>query len=249
MRILGALSLPFLLAACGDLDVRSVRGPGIAPVVLSGEWVGTWYSTRQATTGRIVIRAQDFAGEPLVNVELDNPCVEPRVYELLVTAATIELRADEEVVLAATIGANRRLDGRFQCALDAGTWTADWQRDLPPVVDLRGPWRGELVPAGGAATELRLDLQQGLREGRVQLDGVLDVPQLWPLPLLVTGTANFRADVFDLVLRTALTTGPQWLLMGVGDARTLRLEDGQVHVFDADPVPFRQGAFAIARGD
>jgi hypothetical protein len=244
MRNLGALFLPLFLAACGDLDVRSIREP--VPNVLIGEWVGTWQSSRQNAAGEVTVQVREFGGEPLVQIDIDNQCIEARLYDLTIAGDLIELRADGLLVMAATLAEGRRLDGFFRCQADEGTWSATWTRDLPAVVDLGGMWRGVLVPQNGAATTLGWDLVQSVDEGSLRLDGMLELPEVWPVPVLVTGTATFRTDAFDVVLRSVGITGPSFLLSGVGSLEPLLIEGGLMHVF-GDPVPFRDATFTIAR--
>lgn len=244
MRTLGALLLPFLLAACGDLDVRSIREP--VPSALVGEWVGSWQSSRANASGEVVVQVREFGGEPLVQIEIDNPCIESRLYELTVAADLIELRADGLLVMAATVAADRRLEGFFRCQVDEGTWSAAWTRELPAVVDLGGMWRGVLVPENGAATPFGFELVQSVDEGALRLDGMFELPAVWPSPVLVTGTATFRTDAFDLVLRSVGVSGPNFLLSGVGALEPLLIEGGLLHVF-GNPVPFRDATFTIAR--
>lgn len=237
--------LALALAACGDLDVRSIRPPEIAADVLAGEWVGSWHSPSRNTQGDVVVRVRQFDDQPVVEVVFDNPCIVSRSYELVVTASTIELRADGMAVLAATLSDERRLDGVFQCVDETGTWSAVWQRDLPPVLDLGGPWGGDVRLWGGPVHGLELDLQQSVRGGVVQLDGTLRVPGLWQEPIAVTGNAVFDAATFDVLLRSLEATGPQLVLTGTGDTVQLRVDLGFLRVFSQ--VPPLEGVFTLRR--
>lgn len=239
-----SLVLPF--AACGDLQVRSVRAPQSVPQELVGEWVGTWQSTAEAT-GAIVVRVQEFEGEPVVRVEFENPCIEPRSYDLVVTAASIELRAEGTAVMTATLVEGRQLVGTYHCPEESGTWTASWQRELPAVQDLSGRWSGSLAAAGQPTRAFDIDLVQVVEGGDVLLQGFLWLRDLWPLPLEVEGTVLFRDDAFDLLLRTPIGSVPGVLVTGIGDYAPMRVENGLLQPIGTPVLPFPIAGFTVFR--
>ena len=241
-----AFSLVLLLAACGDLEVRSVRAPQSVPQELVGEWVGTWQSTAEAT-GAIVVRVQEFEGEPVVRVEFENPCIEPRSYDLVITAASIELRAEGAAVMTATLVEGRQLVGTYHCPEESGTWTASWQRELPAVQDLSGAWTGSLAAAGQPTRGIDLDLVQTVEGGDVRLQGFLWLHDLWPLPLEIEGTVLFREATFDLLLRTPVGSVPGLLVTGIGDYTPMRVENGLLQPIGTPVLPFPIAGFTIFR--
>lgn len=240
------MSLLLVAAACGDLEVRSVRAPQVVPAALAGEWVGTWQSTAE-TSGPLVVRVQEYGGEPVVRVEFTNPCIEPRSYDLVVTATTIELRAEGGVVMAAILGSDRTLSGTYQCPAESGTWSAVWTRDLPSLADLSGSWSGTLAAAGQPVRSIGLELTQEVAGGVVQLGGLLTLPELWPLPVALVGTAQFGADSFELLLFTPAGVVPPLLLTGTGDRATLALHDGLLQAIGTPVLPFGYGVVDFLR--
>jgi hypothetical protein len=245
MRRPVALLLPWCLVACGDLDVRSVREPQVVPAQLAGEWLGTWQSANQTASGAVVVRVQEFAGEPVVRIEFQNPCLEPRAYELVMTASLIELRAEGQVVLAAAVRADRSMDGIYQCEAESGTWTATWQRDLPTLVDLGGDWSGSLAVAGQPTRPIDLVLEQGVQDGSLVLEGLLDLGDLWPSLLPVRGSVFFREGGFEVVLATSAGSTPGLFLAGVGDRDPLQVETGFLQTIGSPVLPFQNGVFQI----
>jgi hypothetical protein len=250
MRSLLTSSLLLLAAACGDVDVRSVRvGPAV-PETLQGEWVGSWTSSLTAASGALQVRVQEFRAEPVVALQIDNPCLLPRDYQLVLRPTSIELRADGETVLAAELGAGRTLTGTFQCQADQGTWTASWVRALPTLGDLSGRWTGTLTPAVALPAvpmprPLQLDLEQSVVGGSVVLTGVLDVPELLGLPIAVSGYTIFRDDTFDLLLRAEQPGAPTVVLSALGARQPLSVELGLAQAFGAAPLPFAQATFSL----
>lgn len=243
MRPLLLVPLGFAFAACGDLDVRSVRPTRGVPDTLQGEWIGWWQSTSSNQGGALVFTVQEFDGEPVVNLSLDNPCVEPRDYELVLTPSTIELRLDGRTVLAAVVGEGRSLLGTYECVADLGTFEATWQRELPELVDLSGTWDGT-VTVGATSHGARLQLQQEISGGRMLLQGELDLGGFWPVPIPVSGTAMFRDAGFDLMLHTGAGAVPALLLSGFGEREPLRLPFGLLHVFGGS-LPFPQAVLQL----
>ena len=241
MRTLALLALPCLVAAgCGDLDVRHVREqPDGVPAALVGEWQGSWQSASSTASGSVVLQVQEFAGEPVVNVVFVNPCLAPREYDLVVTPASFELRADGQTVLAATLGEDgRELLGVYECERERGTWRATWRRDLPALHDLGGRWTGTVVFGDEVVRPLELTLVQAVDGGAVQLEGLLDLGELWPVPVALRGTASFRDRGFDLTLQNAAGTSPSLVLSAPGELEPLRVEAGLLHVLDqALPQP------------
>lgn len=250
MRQPFASTLLLLGVACGDIQVRSVRIGPVVPVDLQGEWVGMWRSAANPSTGPLQVRLQEFRGEPVVSVLIDNPCVEPREYELVLRSESIELRVDGEAVLAATVGPGRTMVGTFQCENDQGTWTAAWVRALPTLGDLSGQWIGTITPAVlppsvPSARPVRLELQQSVRGGVVVLDGVLEAPELLPLPLLLNGYTIFRDTSFDLLLQSTSSAGPTVVLSALGEREPLRVDLGLAQAFGSGPLPFGQAVFTL----
>jgi hypothetical protein len=237
-------------AACGDVQVRSVRIGPVVPAELQGEWIGTWQSATATASGPLQVRLQEFRGEPVVSVQIDNPCIEPREYQLVLRPNAIELRAEGEAVLAASVGAERTMVGTFQCETDQGTWTAAWVRALPTLGDLSGEWIGTITPAAvppmaPVPRPVRLELQQTVRGGTVALDGVLDAPELLLMPLLVEGYTIFRDTSFDLLLQSNDPAGPTVILSALGDREPLRVDFGLAQAFGNGPLPFGQAVFTL----
>jgi hypothetical protein len=238
------------LAACGDLQIRSIAPTQVVPLNLQGRWVGVWQSESEATTGNggpVELRIQEFAGEPVVTVEMDNPCLVPRAYELVLTGDSIAMQADGQTVLLANQSEDRTLRGIYTCAEDHGSWTADWVADLPSLLDLSGTWEGRIYGGGQPEQAIALSLQQSIESGVLALRGVADLPGALPFALPLQGYVQFRDDQFDLVLQTAPGVDPQVVVSGIGDREPLQLPVGLVQVFSPTSLPFAQALIELVR--
>lgn len=235
-----SLVLPLIAAACGDLELKTVKPPDAVPAGLEGEWEGSWHSVQSNTGGSLNVQVQEFESTPVVGVRIDNPCVTPREYQLVLTPSTIELRADGATVFAAALEAGGTLLGTYQCDSDLGSWMATWKRALPPIIDLTGHWEGTLSIAGQPELPIRLHTQQNVVSGQIVVEGALELTGLLPTPIGMVGSAQFREHGFDLLLRTADGVTPELLLTTFGDREPLRMEIGLLQVFGAQ-LPFQQG--------
>lgn len=215
-----------LLSGCGDIEVKSTRVGNAVPAQLQGQWTGSWSSTRGPGTGTVTLQVQSFDGDPLVQVLVDNPCLVPSNYQLVMSGNAFELRADGQPVFSAVLGPERTLLGTFECTADAGVWQATWAADLPPVLDLGGVWQGQVQALALPATELQIMFVQSVRGGQLVLDGTLSLPGLLPSPLPVTGSVRFREGAFELALTTTAGIAPLVQLAGLGDSATLSIDDG-----------------------
>lgn len=224
-----------------------MRTPQAVPEALVGEWVGAWQSTSEASAGAVTLRVQEFEGEPLVQIDFQNPCIEPRTYELVVTAEAIELRAEGQTVVSATVVEAGRMVGVYNCTGESGTWGATWQRELPDLVDLGGDWSGSLAVAGQVARPLSLVLQQSVRDAHLELDGLLDLGELWPSLLPLRGTVVFNETGFEVLLSTDSGVLPGLLLTGMGDREPLQIEAGLLQTIGSPLLPFQNGVFTITR--
>lgn len=215
-----------LLVGCGDIEVKSTRVGTAVPAQLQGEWIGSWASTRGPGTGSVTLQVQSFDGDPLVQVLVDNPCLQPQNYQLTMTGNSFELLADGRPLFSAVLGPDRTLVGTFECAADAGLWQATWTADLPPILDLGGVWQGQVQAAALPATDLVVTFVQSVRGGQLAIDGTLELPGLLPAPLPVVGTVRFHGSAFELLLTTANGIAPEVQLAGLGDPATLAIDDG-----------------------
>jgi hypothetical protein len=238
--------MSLLAAACGDIDVRSIRTSDAVPQALEGEWSGSWQSGDGADSGTLVLRIQDFAGEPVVSVQVAHPCVKPREYQFRATATTVELLADGEVVFGAVLGQDRTLVGSYQCTADSGTWDASWQRDLPPLLDLSGRWEGTISANGAPPQQLVMHLQQDVRGGALVMDGAAELPGALPEPIGVTGWLEFRDGVFEVLLTTLPGEVPIAFLTGLGDSDLLRIENGLLQAAIDPQLPVLQATWQAA---
>lgn len=246
MRALAVLALVSLsFAACGDITVKSIRVADSVPATLEGEWTGQWSSTRSTGGGTVRLRMQDFEGEPVVSVQLDNPCIEARAYQFRTTGNLIELLADGVPLFSAVLGEARTLTGTYECAADSGVWSVTWSRELAPLVDLGGRWDGTLSLPGLSTTSLRLqlDLDFLVQGGALVVQGTARLPDLSTTVLPVFGVVFFRTDDFDLRLLAPTTeTGTGIELFGVGPLDTRRIDTGLVQVTDPS-LPIAQATW------
>jgi hypothetical protein len=249
MRVRLWVSSCLLAVACGDIEVRSVRVAETVPAALEGEWAGSWQSTLTSTGGALTVRVQEFASQPVVSLQITNPCLVPRTYQLALEGGAIELRADGAVVFAARLDQDQRLVGTFQCDADRGTWSASRQRGLPELVDLSGEWSGLLSPPGITPVAVALTLSQTVAAGALTLAGSLRVPDFLLATIPVEGVVMFRDTGFDLTLRSGAGVVPPLVLSGLGELDPVRVELGLVQFLGPSPLPFQQAVFRAQRDD
>lgn len=243
MRLATALAMSALFAACGDIEVRSIRVPDSVPATLAGEWTGNWQSDRDSSNGSVVLRMQDFQGEAVVSFQLDNACVEAREYRFRTTGTTIELLDGDVVVFAGQIGTDRTLTGSYACPEDNGSWDATWTRNLPPLVDLGGRWEGTVSAFGFPPQAMRLDLDLVVRGGGLVLEGAMQLPGLVPVALPVRGLVQFQDLTFDVSMVVLTGTALTVQMFGVGDLATREIGTGLLQT-NGDPLlPFSQAAW------
>jgi len=233
--------LAVLAAACGDLEVRSVPGSQTIPAALEGEWRGTWRSDRTNATGVVSIRIQEFAGEPVVALTINNPCLAPADYDLILSQGVLALQNEGVTVLEASLSAPNELSGTFGCALDDGTWTAELIGPLPEPIDLSGAWQGRVFVPGAFDESFEVTLQQSVQSGQLALTALAEIPSVLPFPIPMRGFVVFGEDDFDIVLETEPGVQPQLLLSGNGDRDPLGVPTGVLQVLSPAPVPFTQG--------
>ncbi len=232
-------------AGCGHIDVTSVRTGAVVPAILEGEWSGQWHSDQSQANGLLTVRLQEWQGQALVSIVIDNPCVEPRVYDLSLRGPGFELLAFGEPVFVAVLGPEHTLVGTYGCAMDAGTWQANWMAALPEVSDLSGAWVGTLSSAGLPEQSLRLQLVQSVRDGGLVIDGRMELPGLLPQQVPVTGAVQFRTGAFDVTLRTAEGDNPAFQMAGFGKTEPLAVELGVLAVSADPPLPFAQAVWQV----
>lgn len=241
MRFLPLCVLAVLCAACGDLTVQSVPGSQTIPAALAGEWRGTWQSDRNQDTGSIIILIQEFAGEPVVSLTIDNPCLAPDDYDLVLAGGVIALQRDGVTVLEASLTRPEKLSGTFACELDDGTWTADLIGPLPEPIDLSGSWDGRVFLPGAFDEPLEVALQQSVRSGQLALNALADIPSVVPFPIPMRGYVVFGEQGFDIILETEVGVQPRLVLSGSGDREPLAVPSGVLQVVGQTPLPFSQG--------
>ncbi|MCR9244124.1 MAG: hypothetical protein NXI31_03775 [bacterium] len=233
-----------LTAACGGFQVTSTRNDGV-PAALLGSWEGAWQSDGSRGGGSITVQVQEFEEEPIVSVQLDNPCIAPQRYQLLFVAGGFELRADGDTVLRAEFTPEGRLAGEYTCDLDSGTWSAVREGDLPGILDLSGSWNGQ-VEAGGFTEDLVMEISQSVGGGEVRLLATVQVPTYMALPLPLIGRASFRENEFDVLFTTTNGVLPAIQMVGVGDRETMTIRDGVMVVSGGVVLPFSTASWQIA---
>lgn len=243
----GTLVALLMLAACGELHVKSVRTGSTVPAGLQGEWLGNWTSATDQAGGEITLRVQEFAAAPVVTILVSNPCLLPEDYEISLSGTTFELRLGSEVVLFATLGPGRRLAGNYGCAVDGGTWAATWQKDLPSIVDLSGTWQGSVQSGAEAAVPVLVLLRQSVRAGQLVLEGTMELPGVVTGQLPLSGSARFRDTWFEVVLATPNGTQPFVQLTGIGDPQALSIAEGIATASPQAGFPFTQAIWSVTR--
>lgn len=250
------------LAACGDLKVRSVAPTVVVPAELEGRWVGTWQSdgstgsgsspagsnpAGSVPSGSVEIRIQQFAGEPLVAITIDNPCLVPRNYDLRITAQGIDLLAEGVSVLRADRVTAEQLVGTYQCDEDQGAWEAEWVESLPTLLDLSGTWEGRIFGGGEPEQPIEVTMVQSVVAGALVLIGEADLPGALPFSLPLRGVVRFREVDFELFLQTEPGFEPQVFVTGIGAREPLTLPVGVVSVLSPTALPFSQALIELVR--
>lgn len=233
-------------SACGDLNVRSVAAREVVPAQLEGEWRGSWTSTRDNTTGVLVVRVQEFDLQPVVSLQIDNPCLPPRAYELAISGGSIALRAEGVTVFQAELDEEGGMSGNYGCLADGGYWSAERVGPLPELEDLSGAWSGVVTIPGVFEQELSILMEMSVDAGALVLDAIAEAPNALAEPVPMRGFVQFRDADFDIVLRSDDGVSPVLLFSGVGARDPLRVEAGLVQILDAPPeLPFSQALFQI----
>lgn len=240
-----AACLPFLFAACGDIEVRSIRTGDNVPDSLQGEWSGAWRSDLSGINGLLTMRIQSFAGEPVVSVQISHPCVPPSQYQFRASPTKVELLANEVVLFEGIVGTDHTLVGTYGCLADVGSWDATWQRELPELIDLGGTWTGSVTVPGFPSQAIALDLEQSVRGGGLTLRGTMAVPGVLPDPLPMLGNVQFRSGQFDLLLVSEPGSVPLVHMVGTGDTGTLRLQDGELQAAVDPQLSLLQGTWEM----
>jgi hypothetical protein len=239
MRTILLPTVLLVAVACGRMiEVRTSGGPGaVGFAPLLGQWSGQWTSDRASDSGLLTIDVQEFDGQPVVNVQLSNPCFVPGSYEIVTDGRVFELVRDGVSVLRAELSQPEALVGSYTCSVDAGAWSAARRGDLPAIVDLGGSWLGS-VATGLGAQPMVLELDQEVVGGEILLAGTFALPGLLPEALAVVGSARFHNGRFDLSLGTEPGTSPRVVLGSVGDSESRRIDNGLLQVAPDPRVPF-----------
>ena len=251
MRHLALFALVSLSSvACGDIDVKSIRVVDVVPRALEGEWRGQWSSTEDSGAGTVTLRMQDFEGEAVVSLQLDNPCIEKRSYQFVTSGNLLQLLADGVVVFSAVLGGERSMAGTYECAADVGVWSVDWTRSLAAPVDLGGQWMGSVTVPGLAPMVLQLDLDLFVQGGTLMIEGTATLfpDGMPPTTLPVTGSATFLETTFDLRLVAPTSDVPNVgvQLFGGGSVAALRVDVGTVQTNDPG-LPFHEAIWQAQR--
>lgn len=232
-----------LVPACGGFKVTSSRND--VPTALLGAWQGDWESDGEQGDGFINVQVQEFDSKPVISIELDNPCIAPREYQLAFQNGGFELRAGD-VLLRAEFTPAGELAGVYSCPDDTGTWRATRFGDLPEILDLSGSWDGT-VAANGLQEALQLEFGQSVGGGAVRLQASVLVPEFMPSALPMLGFARFREDEFEVLLSTPNGVLPAIQAMGVGDRETREIQDGVMIISGGVGLPFASAVWSATQ--
>lgn len=242
IRHLMCLCLTLLAAACADVKSSIPDASAAVPSALVGEWTGSWTATSGGQSGAIELRVQEFAGQAVVQVDTDLPCLSAAVFTLRFSATSFTATVGGAQVLDGTLVAAGQLQGGFSCAAAQGTWQATKVRTLPAVTDLSGTWTGALYIQGQTPQPFTLELQMTLDAGVLRLDGVLAVQGSPTEPII--GYANeFDDQGYAVYFRTVADT---LRATGNGSYGPLRIEMGQWGAFAAGTA-IGGGVFSMER--
>ncbi|MFN6147077.1 MAG: hypothetical protein ACK5AL_12015 [Planctomycetota bacterium] len=230
------------LSACGEIRSTVPAVPSAVPAALVGEWSGAWTAAAGDGGGELALRVQEFAGQPVVQITTDLPCLAGPSFQLQLAAANFTVRVGEAVVLSGALTAPGELRGSFGCGAGDGAWQATRTRVLPAVADLTGRWTGTLFYDGLPAAPFALDLRMALDSGVLRLDGDIFVEGSDPAE--VVGIASSFDDQGFVIQLT--TPDGALRAQASGRLQPLRVELGQFGVF-AGGTAIGGGVFNMAR--
>lgn len=242
MNRLFAVLLLLLAAACGDIKTSTPSQSTAVPPALAGEWTGTWTSTAGDVAGELTLRVQEFAGEAVVQIATDLPCIAGTSFQLQFMAASFSASIGQQEVLRGEVTAPSEMVGTYACAAGEGSWQATRVRTLPVIVDLGGAWTGALYREGATPQPFTLELQMTLEAGVLRLAGAL-AAEGQPTATIAGYAAEFDDAGFRLFFET---TDGALRAQGDGLYGPLRVEAGQWGVF-ASGTPIGGGVFAMER--
>ena len=244
MRFL-VLILFAAFGSCGDIQVRSTPGTTAISSALAGEWQGAWSSGRTSSGGGLTLRLQDFGGEPVVSFVIDNPCLAPAQYDLVLQGGLVSLVAGGAPVLVASLSAPDELSGSYGCAEDDGVWSARRVAPLPELLDLSGEWSGVLAVPGLGDEPVEVSLSQRVQAGQLLLDALVYLPSLLPAPVPMGGIVQFSESTFALQLASSISAGTLLVVQGDGLRAPLSIPDAAVSVVGPSPLPFQQATLSL----
>jgi len=222
------------------------------PAALEGRWVGSWTSSGNQGGGSIEIRIQQFRSQPVVEVQIDNPCLTPNDYDLSLSGDQISLSLDGTTVMSANLLGEQTLDGVYSCAADEGEWQAEWVEGLPTLLDLSGEWEGRIFSIGEGELSITMNVEQNVEAGRLVLQAQADVPCFTNgMPMVgvvpMQGYVRFYPDDFELTLYTPLGSEPSIYMTGIGERETLHVPLGVVQLQASPLTPLANGTVQLLR--
>jgi len=231
-----------LAAACGEITTNMPSQSTVVPPALAGEWTGLWTSSAGDVTGELTMRVQEFAGEVVLHIATDLPCIDGMSFLLQMAPAAFTTHIGGQQVLNGEVTAPSAMIGTYACAADVGSWQATRIRTLPVIVDLSGVWSGALYREGALPLPFTLELQMTLESGVLRLAGTIvavDQPSV-----AVVG----YADEFNDAGYRVFFESADGALRAQGDGQygPLRVEAGQYGVFAAGTL-IGGGVFAMDR--
>lgn len=181
----------------------------------------------------------------MVEVLINNTCLTAQNYQLVVLGESVTLEVGGVPILVGAFTSLNELVGSYDCPQDSGTWSATRFGSLPDPLDLSGTWLGSAVIAGGGENPLLVQLDQFVRDGRIELQGFADLNPLVPDQIPLAGFVNFRATDFELVLQTVAGFEPAMVFAGIGSSDPVQVEIGTIQVVGSQAAPFLQAVFQI----
>lgn len=244
-RSLAALAALSLAASCYYKVETRLTTPTAVAAQLEGEWNGTWTNAPGDQTGSLRFLLRTFQGQLVLGFATDNPAAQQQTFAFAFQGAHVEVTGAEIQFLGDLDVKAKVFAGTFTGSHGAGTWQADWTRELPPIVDLSGTWIGtyrgdsQLIPEG----PLTLTLVQQLVHGQLRVTGSIELQSLSLTVPVVDGAVDWNADTFDVQLISDITTLPIVQLTGVGDPLQRRIDQGEFVVLPPPGLPVGLGSW------
>lgn len=243
LRSVAALAATMLPVACYKIEARTTVRSAV-PAQLQGEWTGSWTDGANDQNGTLQILLRTFQNQLVLGFSSDHPAAQQALVWHF-QGTQVRLTGDGIEFTGTLDTAARTFSGTFTGSEGAGSWQAEWQRELPPIVDVSGTWVGSFASSSepNGSGPLQLQLEQLLIDGQLRLRGSIELPSLQLTVPVVDGYVDWLADTFDLQMISDISELPIVQLTGIGDPEGPSVERGEFIVLPPPGLPVGLGSW------